>query len=304
MRCLNCNLDGILPGSAICPQCGTDLLKVMRAEPTIQLPPQAQPQQVPLANSPPHPQNQPQKQNQTWMMVLFLAVGGAGIVALGLAGLLLWVHSNSEQRAQPSAAVTPPATRPVNSTAVAHYDRGCDKYLKEDYKGAIRDIDKAIQLDPNYADAYQCRGLSYSALQDYKLAVKDYDKAIQLAPNVADSYFFRGNAYAGQEEYKLALRDYDKAIELKRKDGLVYLFRGVTRFELEDYQGALEDYNRSIRLQPGDAYAYSKRGDVKRKLKDKPGAILDYQESIRLYEAKGDQEGAKSVRDALRELQG
>jgi tetratricopeptide (TPR) repeat protein len=299
MRCLNCNLDGILPGSAICPQCGTDLLKAMRAEPTIQLPP--------LANSPPHPQNQTQnqtqKQNQTWMTVLFLAVGGAGIFAFGLAGLLLLVHSNSEQRTQPSASVAPPATRPVNSKALTHYNRGCDKYLKEDYKGAIRDIDKAIQLDPNYADAYQCRGLSYSALQNYKLAVKDYDKAIQLKPNVADLYFFRGNAYAGIEEYKLALRDYDKAIELKRKDGSVYLFRGIARFELGDYQGALEDYNRTIRLQPDDAYAYSRRGDVKRKLKDKPDAILDYQTSINLYEAKGDQEGAKSVRDALRELQ-
>ena len=42
------------------------------------------------------------------------------------------------------------------------------------------DHDKAIQIDPDYALAYVNRGGAYYYLRQYKLAILDYDKAIQL----------------------------------------------------------------------------------------------------------------------------
>ena len=42
------------------------------------------------------------------------------------------------------------------------------------------DHDKAIQIDPDYALAYVNRGVAYYYLRQYKLAILDYDKAIQL----------------------------------------------------------------------------------------------------------------------------
>ncbi|TRT43832.1 MAG: tetratricopeptide repeat protein, partial [Microcystis aeruginosa Ma_QC_C_20070703_M131] len=53
-----------------------------------------------------------------------------------------------------------------------------------------------------YAMAYNNRGLLYSDLQKYDLALSDYNKAIEINPNLAEAYLGRGGLYAilGQPE--------------------------------------------------------------------------------------------------------
>lgn len=58
--------------------------------------------------------------------------------------------------------------------------------LKGQIESAIKDFDKAIELDPSLAEAYYDRGLAYSELNQYEKAIKDYDKAIELRENLPD----------------------------------------------------------------------------------------------------------------------
>ncbi|MDA9030143.1 tetratricopeptide repeat protein, partial [Flavobacteriaceae bacterium] len=51
---------------------------------------------------------------------------------------------------------------------------------------------KAIELNPNYADAYYNRGESKISLKDYKEAINDFNKVIELDPLSADAYYNRG----------------------------------------------------------------------------------------------------------------
>ena len=60
---------------------------------------------------------------------------------------------------------------------------------------ALNAYDKAIELNPNDASAYNNRGLAYSNLGKYKQAILSYDRAIELNPKDADAYYNRGNAY-------------------------------------------------------------------------------------------------------------
>ncbi len=41
---------------------------------------------------------------------------------------------------------------------------------------AIQDYNKAIELDPNYVNAYISRGLAYSNQEEYDRAIQDYNK--------------------------------------------------------------------------------------------------------------------------------
>ena len=50
---------------------------------------------------------------------------------------------------------------------------------------------------------------------DYDIAMSDYNKAIEINPNYVDAYNNRGNIYSqGKGEYDNAIPDYDKAIEI------------------------------------------------------------------------------------------
>ena len=72
-------------------------------------------------------------------------------------------------------------------TAEDYFNSGGDKYYKQNYKGAIQDYTKAIELNPKDADAYIGRGIDKHELKDYKGAIQDYTKAIELDPNYADA---------------------------------------------------------------------------------------------------------------------
>ncbi len=46
------------------------------------------------------------------------------------------------------------------------------------YQEAIADYTKAIEIDPNYKEPYNIRGLTFKAMQRYEEAIADYTKAI------------------------------------------------------------------------------------------------------------------------------
>ncbi|MDD9797976.1 MAG: tetratricopeptide repeat protein, partial [Alphaproteobacteria bacterium] len=64
-----------------------------------------------------------------------------------------------------------------------YFDSGYEKGRAGDYKGAIEDFNKAIELKPDYTIAYDNRGYANSRLENYLQALADYDKAIKLDPN-------------------------------------------------------------------------------------------------------------------------
>ena len=101
-----------------------------------------------------------------------------------------------------------------SNDAKACYNRGVDKFILGDYKGAIADYDEAISINPNDAMTYYNRGRAKHDLKDYKGAIADYDKSIRINPYQAAAYHLRGLAKENLNDYEGAVADWEKAIEL------------------------------------------------------------------------------------------
>jgi len=73
---------------------------------------------------------------------------------------------------------------------------------EENFQGAVRTLNKAIELNSNYSDAYFHRGTAY--LYDFKFdeAIRDYDKAIELEPFYMESLSNRAFARLRKYEFK------------------------------------------------------------------------------------------------------
>ena len=71
---------------------------------------------------------------------------------------------------------------------------------------ALADYRESIRLNPNNAEAYANRGITYRRIGDYDLALANFDKAIQLDPTIALIYHNRGNTYVDLREFTLALQ--------------------------------------------------------------------------------------------------
>ena len=98
------------------------------------------------------------------------------------------------------------------------------------------------------------KGVAKSILENYRGAIDDYTKAIELSPNMSEAYYQRGIAKVNLKYYLQAISDQDKAIECNklylsgRDKWDPYYSRGLVKLIIQDYQGAIEDFNKTIEL--------------------------------------------------------
>ncbi len=161
----------------------------------------------------------------------------------------------------------------------------------ENYKQAIQDYDKAIEL--NLSDYVQCyynqdeiyakRGCAKFNLDDFIGAVCDFDKVIKNNPNSDVTYFNRGKAYDCLYEYTKAINDYGMAIELNSHFSEAYHSRGfLLATKMKDYYGAIDDFDKAIKLTPNKESYYFHRGLSWSLLGDDNEAITNYDMAIEI----------------------
>ena len=136
----------------------------------------------------------------------------------------------------------------ANPLANQHFDQGVEKHLAGNHQGAIDDSTKAIEINPQYADAYRLRGSSKFTLGDNQGAIADFNKAIEINPQDAITYRIRGLAKRWSRDYQGAIADYTKAIELDPQDAYAYEVRGSARESVYDHDGACRDWRKAVDL--------------------------------------------------------
>jgi len=188
-------------------------------------------------------------------------------------------------------------------TAEEWYNLGKNKGQSGDYKGAIADLNQAIKIKPDYANAYNGRGVAKYNLGDKQGAIADYNQAIKIKPDYADAYHNRGLAKYNLGDKQGAIADYNQAIQLKPDYADAYNNRGVAKDDLGDNQGAITDYNQAIKIKPDDVDAYYNRGNAKSNLGDKQGAIADYNQAAQLLSQQGNMEMYRKVLDNIKNLE-
>ena len=95
-----------------------------------------------------------------------------------------------------------------------YMNRGHALYYKGKYYLALEAYEKAIELKPDYAEAWNNKGFALGELDRNDEALKAYEKAIELKPDDAETWNSRARAYAFKGEMKMALSDLKRAVEL------------------------------------------------------------------------------------------
>lgn len=150
------------------------------------------------------------------------------------------------------------------------------------YDEAISYAGKAIQIKPDYADAYNARGLALYNKDQSEKAIKDFDMAIKLMPDFYQAYMNRGNAKSDLGLYDSDIEDQNMAIKLSPNNASAYAGRGVAYHKKKLYDLAVTDYSRSLEIRPNDSHVHSERGDTYYRKGEYDLAIQDYDKSIQL----------------------
>ena len=106
----------------------------------------------------------------------------------------------------------------------------------------MNEINKAIELNPDFYGYHFFKGNVYYFLNQYDKAIQLYDHSLSLNQNNADAYYMRGLAGEGKKLYNQALEDYTVAISYNNTDGLYYFRRGHVKYALGKRAEACEDW--------------------------------------------------------------
>jgi len=112
-------------------------------------------------------------------------------------------------------------THPDDARAHNLFGNVCADLLKDEQR-ALSHWEKAVELDPDYADAYNNIGTYWLHFGEAGKAMDRFRKAVKLDPTGPDYHFNLGQAYylfrdVAQEKYGWSLADvFDRAIEESR----------------------------------------------------------------------------------------
>ncbi len=155
------------------------------------------------------------------------------------------------------AAVTQKNKR---ATAERLYSQGVAMLSRDDYNRALPYFEKAVEIDPSYAEAWYQAGFSYGILGRHADALKASKQAAKLRPEWAETYVNIGASSYALQQYKDAAEAYKHAIRLEDSKADTQYALGLSLEKLNRTDEEALAYKRALALNPGHAGAIEKLG--------------------------------------------
>lgn len=147
----------------------------------------------------------------------------------------------------------------------------------------IEHLSSVLQSNENNTVALFERSLHYTLVKDFNSALNDLNKVLDLRPDFMLGYFARGIVRFKMVEFIRSVEDVsDTDISLNVGTGLKTPDKDKTKTQERflDYDLIIRDYNTVESLSPDFAYMYFNRGNLRASLKDFKAAIADYTTAI------------------------
>lgn len=192
----------------------------------------------------------------------------------------------------------------IKKQTVVHLFRGFFSFNRYKTDEAILELNKAIELDPQYAIAYSHRADAFRDKRLIKEALADYGKSIELAPKYTTAYLNRANLYADNSDFDRAIDDYNHALEVEPLNIIAYYNRGNTYAKKGRYEQAIADYNTLLVINPLYPHAYVRMGLAYEKLDRTRDALAIYKAYLQKLDLqKQDRLQIKWVQDKVKSLE-
>ena len=146
------------------------------------------------------------------------------------------------------------------SNAERYYSQGLAQLSRDDYARALPYFEKAVEADPNYAEAWYQAGFCYGLLGRHNDALKASRQAARLRPEWAETFVNIGASSFALGQYKDAADAYRQAIKIDDDNPETQYAYGLTLGKLNRTDEEILAYKRAVALKPDHAGAIEKLG--------------------------------------------
>jgi len=181
------------------------------------------------------------------------------------------------------------AVRAFDNAAAAGYDeavvcrrRAAARAGRLDFKRAVADMDRLVELRGGEAESYLLRGEMLLEAGRIDRAIEDFGRAHELDARSPRAYVGRGRTCLAKGEYDLALACFDRAQKRDPRGTDAFRYRGDLWVRKGDLDRAVAEYTAGLRLRPNDAPLLRARGEACLLQLRADQAIADFTEAIRV----------------------
>ncbi|MBN2482024.1 MAG: tetratricopeptide repeat protein [Bacteroidales bacterium] len=142
----------------------------------------------------------------------------------------------------------------------AHLLMSTPLYTMQKTEDAMKCIDKALQLDPNFIAAYAIRANVWRSVREYEKALNDYERMSLIDPQNAIVWKEKGFLLQLMGRYSEAASVLQKALEINPEDDWTHSVMASGYLEMGRYDKAMQSFQEAIRLNPADPDNYGNLG--------------------------------------------
>lgn len=158
----------------------------------------------------------------------------------------------------------------------AYLNRGMENIEKKQYNAALFDLNRAIELNPKFAESYINRGIVFQNLREFDQAILDFNYAIHLEPEYAEAYYNRGHIFQARRKFDLAIADYLRTVEIEPGHKQAHYILGELYIKLKQFDKCIPHFAKVVELNPGNYWANYWKALALEKTKNYPEAINSY----------------------------
>jgi len=174
------------------------------------------------------------------------------------------------------------ALKVTKGNYVANANLGAALIEQDKFDQAVEQLQLAIQINPNCAEAYLNLADVYRKLGQYADAIQVYNSVIQVRPAYAPAYYELGNTYDRLGQYQQAVEAYISALKIKPDYIQAYSNLGVAYGRLGQWQNEIDACSKAIKIDPAFADAHNNLGVALGQLGRFPEAIQAFRRAIQL----------------------
>jgi len=159
------------------------------------------------------------------------------------------VVSNARMEPEPADAPAgmPPMERPGDVETRPTVPSATDADARPEETAAVNDNAREQLLQDHIL-----QGVDLRRREHFGHAMGEFEQALHINPDRADAWFHRGMTWGLMGDHGRAIADFNRAIALDQQYAEAYNCRGYAHFCLGEYRRAVEDLERADRLNPGD----------------------------------------------------
>jgi tetratricopeptide (TPR) repeat protein len=134
--------------------------------------------------------------------------------------------------------------------------QGNDALANRNFDQAVDFYTLSIENDPQFANAYNNRGVAQMEDGHAAEAILDYNQAITIKPDFSDAIFNRAYAYEEVGNLSKALEDITTLEQMHPDSAYVHFYKGLLQTNTREYANGVTSFRRAIALDSSNLESY------------------------------------------------